>query len=84
MTNATETGEVTGTQGQGLQVIWFVEKCLSRDERCHPCAWTKTADELFDELFDHCLPRQRTSFTRHEDHFGGVSTELRQLQAPGL
>ncbi len=31
------------------------------NERCHPFAWTKPADELL----DHCRPGQRTSFTRH-------------------
>jgi transposase len=31
------------------------------NERCHPFAWTKTADQLL----PHCRPGQRTSFTRH-------------------
>jgi hypothetical protein len=29
MTNATETGQVTGTKDKDYNIIWFVEACLS-------------------------------------------------------
>lgn len=51
-----------GSHRSVKELITAIEQFIDGwNERCHPFAWTKTADELL----DHCRPGQRTSFTRH-------------------
>jgi transposase len=51
-----------GSYSSVKDLIAAIERFIDGwNDRCHPFAWTKAADDLL----DHCRPGQRTSFTRH-------------------